>query len=97
LSFNYAVIFDFVYFHFHHRKAKSLGNVLMNRQNEALGSMVFLLVYKEHGLLTHLVVLCSVVDPDPGSGIRDWVLFDPWIPDLGSRIPDPKTIFLRAF
>jgi hypothetical protein len=25
-----------------------------------------------------------------GSGIRDWVLFDP-------RIPDPKTIFLRAF
>jgi hypothetical protein len=42
-------------------------------------------------------------------GIRDWVLFDPWIrdpgsgigffriPDLGSRIPDPKTIFLRAF
>ncbi len=44
-----------------------------------------------------------------GSGIRDWVLFDPWIrdpgsgigffriPDLGSRIPDPKTIFLRAF
>jgi hypothetical protein len=51
----------------------------------------------------------SVADPDPGSGIRDWVLFDPWIrdpgsgigffwiPDLGSRIPDPKTIFLRAF
>jgi hypothetical protein len=44
-----------------------------------------------------------------GSGIRDWVLFDPWIrdpgsgigffwiPDPGSRIPDPKTIFLRAF
>ncbi len=41
--------------------------------------------------------------------IRDWVLFDPWIrdpgseigffriPDPGSRIPDPKTIFLRAF
>ncbi len=42
----------------------------------------------------------SVADPDPGSGIRDWVLFDPWIrdpesgiglfriPDPGSRIPD---------
>ncbi len=41
--------------------------------------------------------------------IRDRVLFDPWfrdpgsgigffrIPDLGSRIPYPKTIFLRAF
>ncbi len=47
-----------------------------------------------------------VADPDPGSGIR--CLFDPWIrdlgsgigffriPDPGSRIPDPKTIFLRA-
>jgi hypothetical protein len=23
----------------------------------------------------------SVADPDPGSGIRDWVLFDPWIRD----------------
>jgi hypothetical protein len=45
---------------------------------------------------------------DPGSGIRDWGLFDPWIrdpgsgiglfriPDLGSRILDPKLIFLRA-
>ncbi len=43
----------------------------------------------------------SVADPDPGSGIRDWVLFDPWIRDPGSgigffrildpgsRIPDP--------
>jgi len=35
-------------------------------------------------------------------GIRDWVLFDHWIRDPGSgigffRIPDPKTIFLRAF
>ncbi len=29
----------------------------------------------------------SVADPDPGSGIR--CLFDPWIPDLGSRIPRP--------
>jgi hypothetical protein len=27
----------------------------------------------------------SVADPDPGSGIRDWVLFDPWIPDPGSQ------------
>jgi hypothetical protein len=27
-------------------------------------------------------ILCaSVADPDPGSGIRDWVLFDPWIRD----------------
>jgi hypothetical protein len=37
---------------------------------------------------------------DPGSGIR--CLFDPWIrdrffPDPGSRIPDPKPIYLRAY
>jgi hypothetical protein len=30
----------------------------------------------------------SVADPDPGSVIRDWGLFDTWIPDLGSRIPN---------
>ena len=38
---------------------------------------------------------------DPVSGIRDWVPFDPGIrnrfmPDPGSRIPDPKLIFLKA-
>ncbi len=27
------------------------------------------------------IVKTSVADPDPGSGIRDWVLFDPWIRD----------------
>jgi hypothetical protein len=49
----------------------------------------------------------SVADPDPGSEIR--CLFDPWIrdpgsgiglfriPDLGSRIPNPKPIYLRAY
>jgi hypothetical protein len=36
----------------------------------------------------------SVADPDPGSEIRDWVLFDPWIRDPGwekvsIRIRDP--------
>ena len=51
--------------------------------------------------LHDLTVFSSVADPDPGSGIRDWGLFDPWIrdprsgiglfriPDPGSRIPDP--------
>jgi hypothetical protein len=41
----------------------------------------------------------SVADPDPGSG----AFLTPGsgigffrIPDLGSRIPDPKAIFLRA-
>jgi len=44
-----------------------------------------------------------VADPETSEpGIRDWVLFDHWIRDPGSgigffRIPDPKTIFLRAF
>ncbi len=32
---NLAVIFDFMYFHFRPSKAKSLGNVLTNRQNAA--------------------------------------------------------------
>jgi len=34
----------------------------------------------------------SVADPDPGFGIRDPVLFDPWIrdPEMGeSQHPDP--------
>jgi hypothetical protein len=49
----------------------------------------------------------SVADPDPGSGAfltPGSVIRDPGsgigffrIPDLGSQIPDPKTIFLRAF
>ncbi len=44
----------------------------------------------------------SVADPDPGSGIRDWVLFDPWIRDgrksaYGSGIRDeqPGSYFFR--
>ncbi len=45
-----------------------------------------------------LSVVCSVADPGsgafltPGSGIRNRVF-----PDPGSRIPDPKPIFLRAY
>ncbi len=47
---------------------------------------------------THQIDI-SVADPDLGSRTR--CLFDPWIrhrffPDPGSRIPDPKPIFLRA-
>jgi hypothetical protein len=36
---------------------------------------------------------------DPGSGIRDpeWAFSGSRIPDLGSRVPDPRTIILRAF
>jgi hypothetical protein len=40
-------------------------------------------LFKIFMILTHLG---SVADPDPGSRISD----------LGSRIPDPKAIFLRA-
>ncbi len=38
---------------------------------------------------------CSVADPDPGSGA--FLTPGSGIPDLGSRIPDPKPIFLRAW
>jgi hypothetical protein len=34
-SINSAVVFDFMYFRFHPSKAKSIGNVLTNRQNAA--------------------------------------------------------------
>jgi hypothetical protein len=35
LSINFAVVFDFMYFRFRPSKAKSIGNVLTNRQNSA--------------------------------------------------------------
>jgi hypothetical protein len=53
------------------------------------------------------MIKSSVADPDPGSGIRDWVLFDPWIrdpgsgmgesqhPDPGSGMNNPDHIFLE--
>ncbi len=34
-SINSAVVFDFMYFRFRPSKAKSIGNVLTNRQNAA--------------------------------------------------------------
>jgi hypothetical protein len=34
-SLNFAVVFDFMYFRFRPSKAKSIGNVPMNRQNVA--------------------------------------------------------------
>jgi hypothetical protein len=34
-SINSAVVFDFMYFRFRPSKAKSIDNVLMNRQNAA--------------------------------------------------------------
>jgi hypothetical protein len=35
LPFNFAIVFDFMYFRFRPSKAKSIGNVLKNRQNAA--------------------------------------------------------------
>ena len=35
LPFNFVVIFDFIFFHFLPNKAKSIGDVLGNRQNAA--------------------------------------------------------------
>ncbi len=40
-SFNFAVVFDFMYFRFLPSKAKWIGNVLTNRQNAAIRSMFF--------------------------------------------------------
>ncbi len=34
-SVNFAVVFDFIYFRFRPNTAKSIGNVLMDRQNAA--------------------------------------------------------------
>jgi hypothetical protein len=34
-SVNFAVVFDFMYFRFRPNNAKSIGNVLTNRQNAA--------------------------------------------------------------
>ncbi len=34
-SVNFVVVFDFMYFRFRPSKAKSIGNVLRNRQNAA--------------------------------------------------------------
>jgi hypothetical protein len=42
----------------------------------------------------------SVADPDPGSGAfltPGSGIRNRFFPDPGSRIPNPKTIFLRAF
>jgi hypothetical protein len=35
LLFNFAIVFNFMYFRFRPSKAKSIGNVLTNRQNAA--------------------------------------------------------------
>ncbi len=54
-------------------------------------------------LFDFLSLKISVADTDPGSGA--FLTLDPvpgsgigfsWIPDLGSRIPDPNPIFFRA-
>jgi hypothetical protein len=53
--FNFAVIFDFSHFRFRPSKAKSIGNVLTNRQSAALRFMVFFSFYNGHCLLTHRI------------------------------------------
>ncbi len=56
LPFYLAVLFDFIHFHFRSRKAKSIGNILTNRQSAALSSMVFSL-HNAQCLLTHRINL----------------------------------------
>ncbi len=57
LSFNFAVVFDFNLFPVPLSKAKSIGDVLTNRQNSATWYLVFLLFYNVHCLLTHRIIL----------------------------------------
>ncbi len=40
-SFNFTVVFDFIYFRFHPSKAKWIATVLTNRRNPAIRSMFF--------------------------------------------------------
>ncbi len=59
--FKFAIVFDFIHFRFRPSKAKSIGNVLTNRQSAALGSMIFFLLYNAHCLLTHRIILYCVL------------------------------------
>ncbi len=64
--------------------------------------LVALLLMVNHKLKIRKSDSSSVADPDPGSGIGCFLtpgsgIRNRFFPDPGSRIPDPKTIFLRAF
>jgi hypothetical protein len=48
-SLNFAVVFDFIYFRFRPSKAKSIGNVLTNRQN----ATIFVSMESERNLLNY--------------------------------------------
>ncbi len=52
-SFNFAVVFDFSIFPVSPSKAKSIGDVLTNRQKAATWYLVFFLFYNANCLLTH--------------------------------------------
>jgi hypothetical protein len=57
VPFNFAVVFDFNLFPVPTSKSQFIGNVLMNRQNAAIRSMVSFLFYNAHCLLTHCIIL----------------------------------------
>ena len=59
LPSNFAVGFDFTFFRFRPSKSKRIGNVLPNRQNAAIRSMFFFLLYNAHCLLAQRVSPCS--------------------------------------
>ncbi len=44
-SFNFAVVFDFNLFPVPPRNAKSIGDVLTDRQDSAINSMIFFLLF----------------------------------------------------
>jgi hypothetical protein len=57
LLLNFAVVFDLNLFPVPTSKAQFIGNVLMNRQNVEIRSIVFILFYNAHCLLTHRIIL----------------------------------------
>jgi hypothetical protein len=78
------------------RMTKNITKVINEKKKMMLETAAHFIsiFYAPRALKSYMVVKApsnvlsaiSVADPDPGSGIG--CLFDPWIPDLGSRIPN---------
>jgi hypothetical protein len=74
-SHNFAVLFDFMYFRFRPSIAKSIGNVLTNRQNAANCCLHRELKKSAEELRIGILALCQYIDatmhPAPiGNGVQ---------------------------
>jgi hypothetical protein len=57
-------------------------------------------VYAQYSVQFSAIMRGRVADPDPGSGAfltPGSGILNRFFPDPGSRIPDPKPIFLRTY